>query len=273
MKTIIVPVDFSKCSDNAAKYAVQVAAQAKSKIILLHTYHLPITMAEVPQVTDLTEELKKEGTTAIKKLTVQLQKLAPGVAIETQVTAGFAHDAILTVAKEKKATLIIMGTRGKHGILDEIFGSVTSGVIAHTHIPVLAIPENSKFKAITKIALSVDLYPNASKNTLTPLVDFAKAFNAEVLLYHIAETDMLNIWGFDKEKARITKTLAGIKHSFVEEDTNDVTGGIDKFVRKNKVEVLSVISRKHNFIERLFWRSVTRRLALHSKMPFLALPE
>jgi hypothetical protein len=84
---------------------------------------------------------------------------------------------------------------------------------------------------------------------------------------------MLNIWGFDKEKARITKALGTVKHSFFEEDTNDVTGGIDKFVRKHKAEVLSVISRKHNFIERLFWRSITRRMALHSKMPFLALPE
>jgi nucleotide-binding universal stress UspA family protein len=273
MKTILVPVDFSKCSNNAAKYAMQIAAQAKCKVILLHSYHVPIAMAEVPQITDLSTEIKRDSVGLVKKLTESLQKDNPAVKIETTVVAGFAHDAIIAEAKAKKVDLIIMGTRGKHGVLDEIFGSVTSGVIAHSKLPVLAVPEGSRFKGISKIALSVDLYPNAHKDALAPLVDFAKTFNAEIMLYHIAETDMLNIWGFDKEKARITKSLGAVKHSFFEEDTNDVTGGIDKFVRKHKAEVLSVISRKHNFIERLFWRSITRRMALHSKMPFLALPE
>jgi nucleotide-binding universal stress UspA family protein len=273
MKTILVPVDFSKCSNNAAKYAVQVADKAKSKLILLHSYHIPLTMAEVPQVADLSSEIKTEAHEEIRKLAVSLQNGHPDVVIETVVIAGFAHDAIIAEAQKNKADFIIMGTRGKHGLLDEVFGSVTSGVIAHSKIPVLAVPEGSKFKGITKIALSVDLYPNAHKNALTPLVTFAQTFDAEVLLYHIVETDMLNLWGFEKEKARIEKMLDGVKISFFEEDTNDVTGGIDKFVAKHKAEVLSVISRKHNFIERLFWRSITRRMALHSDLPFLALPE
>lgn len=273
MKTILVPVDFSKCSNNAAKYALEVATQAKCKVILLNCYHMPITMSEVPQAMDLSDEIEKDAKVFINKLVTSLKKDYPNVTIETIVTSGFAHDAIIYNAKAKKADFIIMGTRGKHGVVDEVFGSVTSGVIAHSKLPVLAVPEGSKYKGITKIALSVDLYPNAHKDALAPLVDFAKVFNAEILLYHISEVDMLNIWGFDKEKARITKALGTVKHTFFEEDTNDVTGGIDKFVRKHKAEVLSVISRKHNFIERLFWRSVTRRMALHTKMPFLALPE
>ncbi len=273
MKTILVPVDFSKCSNNAAKYALQVASQAKAKVILLHSFHIPIPMAEVPLVDDLAAEIKAESTASIKKLVAQLQIGAPAVKIETIVDMGFAHDAIIALSKKHNADLIIMGTRGSHGLADEVFGSVTSSVIAHSKIPVLAVPEESKFKGITKIALSVDLYPNAHKDTLSPLVDLATIFNAEVLLYHIAETDALNIWGFDKEKARITKAFAKVKHSFFEEDTNDITGGIDKFMKKHKAEVLAVISRKHNFIERLFWRSITRRMALHSKHPFLALPE
>ena len=273
MKTILVPIDFSKCSNNAAKYAIQVASQANAKVILLHSYHVPIPMAEVPMVDDLVAEIKSESTTAIKKLVAQLQATAPNVKIETILDMGFAHDTILSIATSKNATLIIMGTRGSHGLADEVFGSVTSSVIAHSKIPVLAVPELSKFKGISKIALSVDLYPNAHKDALAPLVNLATIFNAEVLLYHVAETDMLNIWGFDKEKARITKTFAKVKHTFFEDDTNDITGGIDKFMKKHKAEILAVISRKHNFIERLFWRSITRRMALHSKHPFLALPE
>lgn len=273
MKTILVPVDFSKCSINAAKYALQVAGQAKAGVVLLNTYHVPIPIGEVPMAGNLMDEIKLESNNAMKKLVATLNADSQGVKLTSVVKVGFAHDVIFEEAQTRKANLIIMGTRGSHGLVDEVFGSVTSSVIAHSKVPVLAIPEQSKFKGISKIALSVDLYPNAHKDVLAPLVDLATTFNAEVLLYHIAETDMLNIWGFEKEQARISKALGKVKHSFFEEDTNDVTGGIDKFVRKNKAEVLAVISRKHNFIERLFWRSVTRRMALHSKLPFLALPE
>lgn len=273
MKTILVPVDFSKCSVNAAKYALQLSTVTNSNIILLHSYHVPLPMAEVPTAADLMDEIKKDSTFDIQKLSAKLLSEVPGAKIKVIVRAGFAHDSILEEAKANKANLIVMGTRGKHGLIDEVFGSVTSAVIAHSKIPVLAIPEGTRFKGIKKIALSVDLYPNAHKEALTPLINLASLLGSEVLLYHIAETDMLDIWGFDKEKAHIKKLFGKVKHTFFEEDTSDVTGGIDGFVKKHKAEVLAVISRKHNFIERLFWRSVTRRLALHSKTPLLALPE
>lgn len=273
MKTILVPVDFSKCSINAASYALEIAKLTRGKVVLLNTYHFPVPMSEVPSAPDILDEIRKESIGELKKLSAKLQKNADGVKLQMIERAGFAHDAIMEEAKSLKADLIVMGTRGKHGLADEIFGSVTSAVIAHSKIPVLAVPEGSRFKGITKLALSVDLYPNAHRDALLPLINLAKLFSAEVLLYHIRETDMLEIWSFDKEKAKISKLFGAVKHTFYEDDTNDVTGGIDKFVKKHKAEVLAVISRKHNFIERLFWRSVTRRLALHSKMPLLALPE
>lgn len=40
MKTILVPVDFSSVSDNAADYAVELANKMKAKILLFHVYSL-----------------------------------------------------------------------------------------------------------------------------------------------------------------------------------------------------------------------------------------
>lgn len=37
MKTIVVPTDFSTSADNALHYAIELALQQKSKIILLHS--------------------------------------------------------------------------------------------------------------------------------------------------------------------------------------------------------------------------------------------
>ncbi|MEM0139384.1 MAG: universal stress protein [Ferroplasma sp.] len=47
---------------------------------------------------------------------------------------------ILVTAKEKGIDLIISGTRKLHGISKLILGSVSSGIVAHSEIPVMVVP-------------------------------------------------------------------------------------------------------------------------------------
>ena len=50
MKTIIVPVDFSKASVNAANYALELALATKASMALFHVYAFPMPVSEVPVV-------------------------------------------------------------------------------------------------------------------------------------------------------------------------------------------------------------------------------
>ena len=47
MKTILCPTDFSKGSENAVRYAVELARKYKSKIILMHAYETPVIYTDV----------------------------------------------------------------------------------------------------------------------------------------------------------------------------------------------------------------------------------
>ncbi len=47
---------------------------------------------------------------------------------------------VLAVAKEKSVDLIVTGTRKLHGVSKLILGSVSSGIIAHSDIPVTVVP-------------------------------------------------------------------------------------------------------------------------------------
>lgn len=273
MKAILVPTDFSKCAVNAIKYAGNLATQFNAKVILLNIHHIPVPMGEVPQVVELAAQIQKDAKEMLAKALTQFNKDFPKIKAESYAVQGFAGEEIPEQAKKLKADLVVMGTKGANSLLEEIFGSVTSGVVSKCPVPVLAIPEKAKYAKIERIVLSADLYPNAHKDALKPLVEFAQVVGAEVNIFHVAETDMLNLYGFDKEKERMKKAFGKVKISFHDEDTNDVTGSLDKFIKKQKGQVLSCISRKHNFIERLFWRSITRSLTLHTKYPLLALPE
>jgi hypothetical protein len=48
MKLLIVPTDFSPISDNATKYAMEMALALDAKIMLINMYQIHISFSEVP---------------------------------------------------------------------------------------------------------------------------------------------------------------------------------------------------------------------------------
>ena len=50
MKTLLVPTDFSKNSNNAADYADKIALSINAKFILLHGYHISAMPTEAQEV-------------------------------------------------------------------------------------------------------------------------------------------------------------------------------------------------------------------------------
>jgi nucleotide-binding universal stress UspA family protein len=49
----------------------------------------------------------------------------------------------VAVAEERNASLIVLGPHRRSGLLGHLQGSVAAAVIAHSTIPVMAIPERS----------------------------------------------------------------------------------------------------------------------------------
>lgn len=75
---------------------------------------------------------------AARNLDEAAQRLAgPGRTVETVTSTGRPGDAIVSLAEEANADLIVVGSRG-HGTLETmLLGSVSAEVIDHAHVPVL----------------------------------------------------------------------------------------------------------------------------------------
>ena len=67
---------------------------------------------------------------------------------------GLPEEEIVTFTKEYKPSIIVMGTRGKDQKDADLIGSVTAEVIEMTHVPLIAIPENTPFKDFKDISYS-----------------------------------------------------------------------------------------------------------------------
>ena len=68
MKTIVVPIDFSPVSVNAAYYALDFALAIKGNLALVHVYQYPVTFSEVPVSAEIITQLKKDAVKKIQDL-------------------------------------------------------------------------------------------------------------------------------------------------------------------------------------------------------------
>src|SRR5687767_1535174 len=115
MQNILVPVDFSPVSRNAAIYAAELAKKFNAKLVLFHAYMLPTPVSEVPYVMVTADEMQKENEALLKKEADQLHDTYT-IEVEWIVQIGIPSDEVKQLAKEKNADIIVMGMKGAGGL-------------------------------------------------------------------------------------------------------------------------------------------------------------
>ncbi len=134
--TIVVGYDGSEASRHALDRAARYATEGDPVIV--------VSAAELKVEPVLTEGGQLDPSERTKRERAAEEAIAllaeSGVAAEPVVAQGDPGDAILRVAKDRDADLIIVGHRG-HGRIGELLhlGSVTSKVAHRAHCDVLVV--------------------------------------------------------------------------------------------------------------------------------------
>lgn len=138
---ILLPVDGSKSSLNAAKYVTKLAKDLRSKYsVTLVSIHDDIGLGHVRQfvaksvVDDYLREVSEKELKASQKVLD-----TAGVKHNMVIKRGNVSQEILNLANKEKFDLIVMGSKGRTGILDALMGSVAQKVSASAKQPVLLI--------------------------------------------------------------------------------------------------------------------------------------
>ncbi|MDD2234676.1 MAG: universal stress protein [Desulfitobacteriaceae bacterium] len=142
-KNILVPVDGSEDSLNAAKAAVTIREKFGGKMTLLHV------IAKRPEADPdkdkreisikKIETLRAEGYKVLEKAIQSLGK--DSVEIEAVLSWGNPADIILEEAEDKGYDLIVMGSRGLGAIRGMLLGSVSEKVSKSIKCPVMMVKE------------------------------------------------------------------------------------------------------------------------------------
>ena len=272
MKTILVPIDYSKTANNAVEYAIEIAKLTKAKIILLHVFDVPVAVTDMPVVITTFDDFEKIQKETLKKYEHKLiAKHGNTVSISSILTPGFIYDEIKDTVNEKKVDLIVMGITGAGRVSELLIGSNVSRVIKNIDCPVITVHENIKFKQIKKIAFACDFEEIEESHAFDKLIEFIKLFKAKLLLININNTSSKTTYKKVLSASLLEHVLDDVDHSISVRKSEDITEGINHFVDHHKIDMLIMLPKKHTLFSRLFQESNTKKMAFHTHVPLLTI--
>lgn len=142
-KEILVPTDFSECSERALQQAIELAQQFGSKIHLVHVTtqdadHMPMFFLDDEKLGEIKKHLADYNK---QQMQDKIDKYLKGkdVAYEVHDRTGSPYDEILKLSDKLKVDLIVISSKGKNALEGFFFGSTTEKVVRKAKCSVFVV--------------------------------------------------------------------------------------------------------------------------------------
>lgn len=274
MKRIIVPVDFSEYSEKALQTAAFLAKKTSAELMVVHM--LELSSAVINQSENyMQQEMVFYLKLSEKKFATFLDK---EYLADIKVTPIIKHFKIFSeideLAKEEKADLIVMGSKGVDGLKEMFIGSNTEKVIRHSKTPVMVIKNQAITQSFTKAIFACDF----TDDDVAPYLEaktFFENLNCDLDLVYVNTPTakftnsaallekMTNFFNHTNESADRIKEVQVVSDFSVEE-------GVFYHADKTNASILVVATHGRKGVSHFFGGSISEDIANHSKLPVLS---
>ena len=277
MKTILCPTDFTPASLNAVRYAFELNKTFKSKIILFHAYYVPVPTTDLPAFIPDAQNIRQEALNRLSEIRDQMKNEFPTVTakVELQVAEGNPVTGIEEMQKDQEVSLIISGTRGASGLRKFLAGSNSARFTVKSACPVITVPDGSKFRPFNKIVFATN-YAEGDFENIEQVIDFAKPFNAQVIMLHISTGNLDKTAEFasiEHFKERIAEDSHYANLTFKLMESKNIEEGLLNYLDEVKADLIAMTNRHRSFFQKFFERSLTKQVAFDTHTPLLAFHE
>jgi nucleotide-binding universal stress UspA family protein len=141
---IVVGVDGSEGSETALRWAVEEARLRDGvvEVVTAWTYPYVGEAAGMAAFSVDGAELESAAAAVVQSMIDAVADSGSGsVTLEPRVVRGDAAAALLRVAKEDGADLLVVGSRGRGGFTGLMLGSVSQQCVHHAPCPVVVVPK------------------------------------------------------------------------------------------------------------------------------------
>lgn len=273
-RIILHPTDFSECAAVAFNSALVLAEKLGCELLIVHS----IDSSQLGEYDQSGRTMLSRSDQLEKEAHERLQNLGQ-TAIErnTKCRAHLYNGKLTTwisnIIKDENPFLIVMGTTGAGSVTNKLFGSNTNAVIQSSSSPVLTIPLNFKSENFSDILLAADLN-NVNKVALKYLSELVTLLNGALsLLYVVAENKVDDgSQAIEKARSLFFQINKKQKPDYKLVINNDYIKGAIEYLDNNDPSIISVVKSNKNFLEKLFFGSLSEKMIYHSKVPLLVIP-
>lgn len=146
MKKILVPVDYSACSQAALATAIVFAEALGASVDIVHVWDRPLYVGDTVTVTTATGDKRtlvdmiRENAEQEMKDFLGAAKVSTSVPLTHRLLSGEPVSTLLRELQRREHDLVVLGTNGRTGLVHVLLGSVAERLVRLSPVPVLAVP-------------------------------------------------------------------------------------------------------------------------------------
>lgn len=279
IKKILVPIDFSSCSENALIYATKLATKINAVIHVLHVATVEVGKTENPSTVKLIIEEKINSTRHSLQYAISevINKISQSVEVnpkvKTVIEFGSAPLMISEIAKRNQIDCIVMGTQGENSVSDRLLGTTTSSVIKSALCPLFIIPERAAFQSSIIMGYASNLI-NADPFEIWKATHLIKPIKP-IAIHSVHFSNQQE--NFDKKliefKAFFSEKMPDLEVNLHNVRFNNKVKSLNDFIIQHDINLMVMYRPTRSFWEALFNESFTQEMSKFTHVPLLILKE
>ncbi len=271
MKTLLIPISSYIPVAVVKKYASFFVTPGKDKIHILKV----TTSADAISIIDplgisfgpLYETSVLDDNKDLEQLAAELTSF--GYTIDQTISPGFFDTEVINKSNELNPDFLLMFTHGSHSMVEDLFGTKTSHVFEKIKCPILVIPEDHDVQQIKKVAVGIHLDDDKNFEIMKDLFALSDEMQLELSFIKIDSDYQIDIVDDSGVLTRLQKSYPGRVNYIVHRNAESLAKGLQEYASELHADLTVLFTTKKTFIEKLFHKSVTKDLVLHSKTPLL----
>jgi nucleotide-binding universal stress UspA family protein len=281
MKTLLVPVDFSVPSDNAALFAADLANDRQyDDIVLAANLYVPIFEQIIPSP-DLLQITATDIQQKKKQIRDQLQALKEEILnrLSRNSTVRFVISdlpfvrAILQQIREVSPSLVLIGSNSLGATDSSTIGLQLIELAKVIPVPVLVVPPKSSYLPVATALVAGDF---TSLTCIDPLKLLGKIIHGPhprllLLDANAAHRSLTAADPSSPAKAALSELLKGFDYQLYHLEDKDILQGVLKFADDNPVQLIIALPGRHSFLYHLRHQNIQHAVWLNAQKPVLIL--
>ena len=281
MKTLLIPIDFSRASENAVNFAIEWSKKyLYERIILLKSFYTSMyesvimggefANADQGYLNRIREKQKEKLDILSKYLD---EKTGDGIIIQSSTTELPLVRSVIQIIKSEKPEMILIGSdKTNNSNAAFVSGNVIS-IAKLSPVRVLIVPANYIYQPVKEVLVPCDFNAIDSLNKINHLPSSPRWHDVRLLVLNIdaKERNTNPDEKFRDAENGLHHYLEKFKHEIYYDAGKDIISGILNFKKINQVQLMFALPGRYSFLYSLTHKNISEALYRNTTLPVMIL--